>query len=126
MINNRVFYNISELGLKDRKKLINLFKKHSHQIKIDDLDCSISFARVKSNLSYEDAIKNFNTDCSVSLVLNESPDVFSGSELVNSELVLRMKNNLNTKSYSEVFIWFFVEKNIFLNKILPSIKINPY
>lgn len=124
-MSKRTFYITEALTFDQKEDLISLFKDKSLNIKIDELDCSVSFARTKSNLTFDDAIKSFDPSSFISVVLNEELDYFSELNDITAELCLRMKNK-STSKYSEIFIWIYVKKEVFLNEILVKTNLSPY
>lgn len=54
-----IFYNVSELTLRQRINVMKLAKEKANKWWVDELDCTNSFQRQKIDMSFEDIIKKF-------------------------------------------------------------------
>jgi hypothetical protein len=57
---NDIFYDVYSLDFETKKEIINWSFKNKKYWSVDKLDCSVSFARKKVEMSFEDILNKFN------------------------------------------------------------------
>ena len=58
-----IFYNVVNLKLDDRIKLLNEANINSIYTYVDILDCKVSFARQRTEMSFSEVMEKFNESC---------------------------------------------------------------
>jgi len=58
-----IFYDVSKLSLEDKINLLNDAKEKWYEYKIDKLDCSKSWARKSTKMTFKSMMKKLDNNC---------------------------------------------------------------
>jgi hypothetical protein len=58
-----IFYDAYDLPLERKREILNRARELSYKVRVDKLDCSVSFARQKTDMSYEEVLKKLDDEC---------------------------------------------------------------
>lgn len=94
------FYNIHKLSLQEKKNLINDCKSICYDYWIDKLDCNVSWARQRTDLSFEDIMKKCNEGTHFVVI---DRDYYPIDEKKHFEVGFRVMSNI------DYFLFMWIE-----------------
>lgn len=64
---NDIFYK-TDFSINQKKKIINDAKKKCYEWRVDELDCSKSWARKQIDMSFKDIMEKFDKNCHFTII----------------------------------------------------------
>lgn len=110
----RINYETDKLTLTLKKKLLKDFQKESFKVKVDELDCNVSWARQPSSIEWTEFSKILSSKSIY--IIGTRQGLMSKKPFI--ELVV--KHPLKSKY---IFLWIQMDLDIFNSKIVTKYKL---
>lgn len=114
---NKVFYDVQDLSMANKKKLIKDFQKNYLTTIVDELDVHKSWSRQLSKLKWTEVFDLMNKESMLKLAVIASSQNVQDKPYVE----LLLKHRVESK---DIFLWIRVDAEWFYSAILPKYKLN--
>ena len=60
---HHIFYNVKDLPLERKREILNRARELSYEVRVDKLDCSVSWGRRQIDMPYDDVMEKLDDEC---------------------------------------------------------------
>lgn len=102
---------MDNISLENKIKILNKAKEICNEYWVDELDCSVSFARRKINMTFDEVMSKFNDKCHFTIIHRKN------------KLENHIEVCFSTFTSPAYFLWIIVNPDLYkelVNGILPK------